>query len=1073
MTTSKGWSVKLALVLAAGAVLRAFFIGNEGFKVDIGTFEAWAMTLASHPLSQFYGSTSFADYPPGYFYALWLVGHVFALFSGHGSDYALLKVLVKLPAILMDLFDGVLLYALVLRFAGERMALGAAALFLLNPATIFISAAWGQVDSVAAGFALLAIYLAIISDDRPSDAFNWPIAGAWLSLAYSILIKPPAAILVPLLLAFAFVSALRRRSRTTATATGILGALVLTLALTLPFHPTPNPIAALVWLFQKYSFGKSVYPFNSVNAFNLWTIKYQFWQSDTQKILFFPQYVWGVVLLLGATALVLVRYVQLRTHRALIESALLLGMAFYMLSTRMHERYVFDGLLFTIAAIPFGRRYLWSAVVLSLTLLANLFYSLHYLTVVTQSTPGINAADMYPALTHPLSLINVGVFFYLGYVFLGSADPVSDSAAGGLPAAGTGAAKPPEMPSARGWFDPREGLQTMLWPLDYLVAGAIGLFAFVLSFVNYWMPGEKVFDEIYFARAAEEYLGHRYIYESTHPPLTKLIITLSTMLFGGMHGGDNAHGWRFLDVLCGAIVVVVLYAFAKRITRSTLFAAVAALLLTFDGMHFVQSRIATPEGIVIVFSTAALYAFYRFWIASQSTARSFEPGETKRAGIALAGAVVLGFTFSALVCLPAHQSKSSLLVLGLYLATGFYLLLRAYVLPKMLGTSGEFISYPEGSFAVREGGQVRLHCADGGLLDSARKTPVLGDLTRADRGALLLAGPECTVTYARDASVGYATPAGKAAYTPGHIRTDADERQEGRHASGWLVAFTVLLGMLVASKWYGVMAYGVSCIVVVAVWSQRYFLPRKLKLWGNPFGFRLDVTLAAIVFLSASVYALAWAPDGVRHISGEVQSLDDLVTRQYSMFEYHDHLNDSGRNQHPYASAWWEWPLDLRPVAYYWKDLRTGADANNPSACCVREVITMPNPLTMWFGLFCVPFVGVLAYRERNKGYALLVLAYLMQWLPWMRSPRITFAYHFYVDIPLIILCNVIVLQRVWHWGDFNHDARLFSRIGVGAYIAAVAFAFFFFYPILAGVPLPWNEWDARMWHALMGNGWI
>ncbi len=444
-----------------------------------------------------------------------------------------------------------------------------------------------------------------------------------------------------------------------------------------------------------------------------------------------------------------------------------------------------------------------------------------------------------------------------------------------------------------------------------------------------------------------------------------------------------------------------------------------------------------------------------------------------RVALSLGAALVSGFALSALVCLPAHQSKNTLVLLALYLSAGLYLLVRAFVLPKIFGRAGDFVSYPDGSFAVREADRTLMHSPDGGVLDSARKTPLLGPLTRGDRGALTLSGTDFTATYTRDANVRYETPAGNASYAPGRVSTDEGESQEGRHATAWLMAFTVLLGMLVASKWYGVMAYGVSFVVVAAVWLQRYFFVRKPKVWGNPFGFRLDVTLAAIVFLSATVYAMAWIPDGVRHIGGEVQSLDDLVTRQYSMFEYHDHLNEGGRNQHPYASAWWQWPLDSRPVAYFWKDARTGADANNPSACCVREVITMPNPLILWFGLFCVPFVGVLAYRERNKAYALLVLAYVFQWLPWMRSPRITFAYHFYVDIPLIVLCNVIVLQRLWHWGDFNHDARLFTRIGVGAYVGAVALAFVWFYPILAGVPLPWNEWDARMWHALMGNSWI
>ena len=33
-----------------------------------------------------------------------------------------------------------------------------------------------------------------------------------------------------------------------------------------------------------------------------------------------------------------------------------------------------------------------------------------------------------------------------------------------------------------------------------------------------------------------------------------------------------------------------------------------------------------------------------------------------------------------------------------------------------------------------------------------------------------------------------------------------------------------------------------------------------------------------------------------------------------------------------------------------------------------------------------VPIVAFLAWRERNKGYVLLAIAYLLQWLPWARS---------------------------------------------------------------------------------------
>ncbi len=1034
-------TAKLAVLLIIGLLIRLAFIGSAGFKNDVSSFEAWAIALASHPLAQFYNPREFADYPPGYFYVLAFIGHVYAGVSPSGN-LDVLKALIKLPAICFDLIDGALLFALVRRFAGDRWGLIAAAIFVLNPAVIFISAAWGQVDSISGGLALAGLYLLLRSDDTADaddrrSAFVWPIFFAWLLLGYSLLIKPQAAVLVPLFIAFAFVSPQRRNARLAATGAGIAAAIVLAWILAYPFHPAGSPVAVMDWLLGRYAIGKNVYPYNSANAFNLWSILRPFWQPDSQKIAFLPQYVWGIVLVVAAEVLVLLRYLQSRSQRALIEAAALVTLAFFMLATRMHERYIFDGLLFTIAALPFAARYVWASLVFSLTLFVNLVYSLIYLGVVLNATPGVQAADMWPALTHPLSVVNVAMLFWLGFVYLGEENAATQPQSAAF-----------AWPSVRSWFNPREGLATMVWPLDYLLSAGIGVVSFVLSYVNYWYPTEKVFDEIYFARAAEEYLTHRYIYENTHPPLTKLIITLSTMLFGGMHGGDNSHGWRFLDVVFGAFAVIVLYALAKRVTRSTWFAALAAIFFTADGMHFVQSRIATPEGIVVVFALGAVYAFYRYWIASQSTVRRLEPDTVQRVLISALCALLAGYAIAAAVTIPFGQDKASLIAVGLYLSCGLYLAMRLWIVPRLRKSTGAFASYAEGSTVREEPDRTELSLPDGRAIDLRRKA----------KTANIIEDGDLKISYRRDGAALYATPDGSATFTPGRVVDDRGESQEGRHATAWLIAFTVLLGMLVASKWYGVMAYGVSFVIIAAVWLQRYWAPLRPKLWGNPFGFRIDIALAAIVFLSMTVYALVWVPDFFRQI--EIHNLNDLMYRQYSMFEYHDTLKAT----HPYASAWWTWPLDLRPIAYFWKDTRIGAAAASSTGCCVAEIISMPNPLILWFGLFCVPCVAYLAWRERNKSYALLIVAYLLQWLPWARSPRITFIYHFYVDIPLIILCNVIVLQRIWQWAGAAQQGKTFARIAVGGYAFAVIVAFVFFYPILAGTPLPWNDWHARMW---------
>jgi dolichyl-phosphate-mannose--protein O-mannosyl transferase/Gpi18-like mannosyltransferase len=1081
---SLAWA--LPLMILAGFIVRLLFVSNEGFKTDVDTFESWALALAEHGFAKFYGTAGFADYPPGYFYILAVIGHIWeGLFkSSDGGHYVVLRALVKLPAILADLGVGWLVYAVVRRFASSAIALGAAALYLFNPATIYNSAAWGQVDSVAAGLALLGIYCLLRSDDVASERFNGWIVGAWLAVGYSLLIKPQAAVVLPLMAAFALVDPARRRARLIASAIGVGAAILLALVLAEPFHPS-NPIEALTWLYGRYSYGSNVYPYNSINAFNLWAIRGSFWQADTGPISAFgtfslgPQYVWGIVLVAAAEVLVLWRYVQERTSRALLEGCAIATIAFFVLATRMHERYLFDGLLFTIACVPFARRYLWGAVALSAVLFANLQYSLQYLYVMENHVPGVNAQNLWGSWTTVLALISVGTFFWLGYQFLGGETAPAPAAAGTEESRAPAAA--PALPGTRNWFDPAEGLAAMRWPLDYAIAAGFGAVNFVLSFAGYWWPPDKVFDEIYFARAGEEYLQNLRIYENTHPPLTKLLVTLSMMLFGGMphgHGlggwtglnaivghmsnGDNAYGWRFLDVVFGALVVMLLYAFAKRITGSTIFASLTALMLTLDGMHFVQSRIATPEGFVIFFATLATYAFYRFWISSQAVERPHVRAPSwafaAAAAIAAIGALVLTFAGRAIWKFDTATTA----IVTLYLACGLYLLLRYTGITRMFGDGRRELTFGEGSFALQNAdGSGTVYAADGGTIDDRGKVS-RGVRSQNRGGALVYSDDPLTIEYRRDASVAYETPTATATYAQDEVRVPGGGSATGRSSKMWLVLFTVALGCLVSSKWYGVMGFGVSFLVLIAVFLQRYALRLRPALWGNPRGFRLDGALVTIVFVSATVYALVWTPDLLRHSAdpNEIHNLNDVVYRQYSMFEYHDTLKAT----HPYSSKWWEWPLDLVPVAYFYQDHRV--NQSDSSGCCIYEITSMPNPAILWFGLLCVPWVAVLAWRERNKGYALIVLTYLLQWLPWMKSPRITFAYHFYVDIPLICLCNAIVLQRVWQWGtrQGTERGRWLGGLAAGGYAALVLAAFAYFYPILAAHPISWNAWHQRMW---------
>ena len=105
-------------------------------------------------------ATGLADYPPGYLYVLAALGYVWEAFfkAGDSGHFVVLAVLIKLPAIVADACVGILLFAVTRRFASTGWALGVAALYLLNPAVIYNSAAWGQVELGCRG-ARIAGYL--------------------------------------------------------------------------------------------------------------------------------------------------------------------------------------------------------------------------------------------------------------------------------------------------------------------------------------------------------------------------------------------------------------------------------------------------------------------------------------------------------------------------------------------------------------------------------------------------------------------------------------------------------------------------------------------------------------------------------------------------------------------------------------------------------------------------------------------------------------------------------------------------------------------------------------------------
>lgn len=164
------------------------------------------------------------------------------------------------------------------------------------------------------------------------------------------------------------------------------------------------------------------------------------------------------------------------------------------------------------------------------------------------------------------------------------------------------------------------------WNIAWLIALAIVAIAFLLRIVDLTRPPKLVFDEVYYAKDAYALLKtgfeHNWIEGSNdaviagdfsgmqdsgsfivHPPVGKWLIALGIQAFG-----FNAFGFRFPSVIAGCGLLLVVFFLARRLSRSTMIGATAALLLSLDGLHFTMSRIALLDIFQAFFTVAAVSA---------------------------------------------------------------------------------------------------------------------------------------------------------------------------------------------------------------------------------------------------------------------------------------------------------------------------------------------------------------------------------------------------------------------------------------------------------------------------------
>lgn len=404
-----GILILLALALTFRAII-AYLLPGSGFANDIGAFQFWASNLADQGLNGFYERDFLHDYTPGYLYVLWAVGMVGKLFGGVGD-------LIKVPPIVADVVLACLVWSMARELgAGRRAARLGAVIVAVNPITWLDSAIWGQVDAVGLIFLLLG--LRELWRDRPERAAVLTVIGA--------ITKPQLGILVPIVAAVVIRRALRpaggfgeeappTRRRTTTdwelrtrgvvrVVTTALAGFTTAVVMSLPFGLS---LPGLVEQIFKTAGG---YPYLSVNAWNPWALatfqgngiaQNRAWVCDMvvtdgsaftrcPEALTFG----GVPAIAVGTTLTIVAFVAVSLfvarrpdRRTILVGLAALALAFFVVPTRVHERYLFP--LVAIGAILASVSVRWTIayVASGLATLANLYF---VLTTLYPDNPGID-----------------------------------------------------------------------------------------------------------------------------------------------------------------------------------------------------------------------------------------------------------------------------------------------------------------------------------------------------------------------------------------------------------------------------------------------------------------------------------------------------------------------------------------------------------------------------------------------------------------------------------------------------------------------------------------------------------
>ncbi|GII52879.1 phospholipid carrier-dependent glycosyltransferase [Planotetraspora thailandica] len=295
----------------------------------------------------------------------------------------------------------------------------------------------------------------------------------------------------------------------------------------------------------------------------------------------------------------------------------------------------------------------------------------------------------------------------------------------------------------------------------------------------------------------------------------------------------------------------------------------------------------------------------------------------------------------------------------------------------------------------------------------------------------------------------------------------------------WRLAAGLCLGAAMASKWNGVyFIIGFALLTILWDLGARRAVGLRRPYVGAA-GRDLPLAAAWMAVAPAAVYFFSftgwfvsgkgWGRNWADATSGGplhfvTSSLSSWLSYQTQVLSFHNGLTEG----HPYQSQPWQWPLLLRPVAFFYESPK-----NCGAATCSWAVLGTGTPV-IWFGAV-IALVAMIAWYVSTRDWraGAVLLAYGVGWLPWFYfaivEHRTMFQFYALPLLPFMVLAIVLACGLILGPVKARPSRRITGTAIVGAYALFALINFWWLYPVIAAQIVPYDVWSSRM----LFSSWI